>query len=200
MQKIYLYFIIAHLFQSIFKILFYFLFFYEIFISINFSIDLVSIHKNQVSLSMVTRLKHNRKLRGHVSAGHGRIGKHRKHPGGRGLAGGWHHKRIMFNKYHPGYFGKCGIRRFHQNMNETFMPTINVDQLWSLVPEERRAELVEKADETCAPIIDVTQHGYFKVLGRGLMPKCPVIVRCKSISAIAEKRIKSVGGVVQLVA
>ena len=36
---------------------------------------------------MVARLKQTRKLRGHVSMGHGRIGKHRKHPGGRGKAG-----------------------------------------------------------------------------------------------------------------
>ena len=48
----------------------------------------------------------NRKKRGHVSAGHGRIGKHRKHPSGRGNAGGQHHHRIMMDKYHPGYFGK----------------------------------------------------------------------------------------------
>ena len=41
-----------------------------------------------------------------MSAGHGRIGKHRKHPGGRGNAGGQHHHRIMWDKYHPGYFGK----------------------------------------------------------------------------------------------
>ncbi len=33
-------------------------------------------------------------------------GKHRKHPGGRGNAGGQHHHRINFDKYHPGYFGK----------------------------------------------------------------------------------------------
>ena len=44
--------------------------------------------------------------RGHVSAGHGRVGKHRKHPSGRGNAGGQHHHRIMMDKYHPGYFGK----------------------------------------------------------------------------------------------
>lgn len=31
-------------------------------------------------------------------------GKHRKHPGGRGLAGGQHHHRINFDKYHPGEF------------------------------------------------------------------------------------------------
>ncbi|CAG0882521.1 unnamed protein product, partial [Darwinula stevensoni] len=53
-----------------------------------------------------THRKKTRKLRGHVSHGHGRIGKHRKHPGGRGNAGGQHHHRINFDKYHPGYFGK----------------------------------------------------------------------------------------------
>ncbi len=55
---------------------------------------------------MSTNKKKTRKLRGHVSHGHGRIGKHRKHPGGRGNAGGQHHHRINFDKYHPGYFGK----------------------------------------------------------------------------------------------
>jgi hypothetical protein len=54
-------------------------------------------------------LSKNRKKRGHVSAGHGRIGKHRKHPGGRGNSGGQHHHRIMFDKYHPGYFGKASV-------------------------------------------------------------------------------------------
>ena len=53
-----------------------------------------------------TGLRKHRKKRGHVSAGHGRIGKHRKHPSGRGNAGGQHHHRIMMDKYHPGFFGK----------------------------------------------------------------------------------------------
>ena len=44
---------------------------------------------------MPTRLSKTRKHRGHVSAGHGRVGKHRKHPGGRGLAGGMHHHRYV---------------------------------------------------------------------------------------------------------
>jgi large subunit ribosomal protein L27Ae len=30
--------------------------------------------------------------------GYGRVGKHRKHPGGRGLAGGQHHLRIHFDR------------------------------------------------------------------------------------------------------
>ncbi|KAB8293304.1 hypothetical protein EYC80_007633 [Monilinia laxa] len=55
---------------------------------------------------MPTHLSKTRKHRGHVSAGKGRVGKHRKHPGGRGLAGGQHHHRTNMDKYHPGYFGK----------------------------------------------------------------------------------------------
>lgn len=45
--------------------------------------------------TMPTRFSKTRKHRGHVSAGHGRVGKHRKHPGGRGLAGGQHHHRYV---------------------------------------------------------------------------------------------------------
>lgn len=56
-------------------------------------------------------------MRGHVSHGHGRVGKHRKHPSGRGNAGGGHHHRILMNKYHPGYFGKKGMRVFRMNKN-----------------------------------------------------------------------------------
>lgn len=37
---------------------------------------------------MPPRLTNTRKHRGHVSASYGRIGKHCKHPGDRGLAGG----------------------------------------------------------------------------------------------------------------
>jgi hypothetical protein len=53
------------------------------------------------AVQMPTRLSNTRKLRGHVSHGHGRVGKHRKHPGGRGLAGGQHHHRTNFDKCKP---------------------------------------------------------------------------------------------------
>ena len=43
-------------------------------------------------------MKKTRKLRGHIVMGHGRVGKHRKHPSGRGKAGGMHHERILMNK------------------------------------------------------------------------------------------------------
>ncbi len=48
-----------------------------------------------LATGMPTRFSKTRKHRGHVSAGHGRVGKHRKHPGGRGLAGGMHHHRYV---------------------------------------------------------------------------------------------------------
>jgi large subunit ribosomal protein L27Ae len=37
---------------------------------------------------MTSRLRKCRKMRGHVCHGYGRVGKHRKHPSGRGVAGG----------------------------------------------------------------------------------------------------------------
>jgi len=141
---------------------------------------------------MTTGDKKNRKKRGHVSAGHGRIGKHRKHPGGRGLAGGQHHHRINFDKYHPGYFGKVGMRHFHLTRQSYFQPTINTDKLWTLVSEQTRLNYAK--DTSKAPVIDCSRAGIFKVLGKGLMPKQPVIVKAKFFSRSAEQKIKSVGG------
>lgn len=148
---------------------------------------------------MTTRFKKNRKKRGHVSAGHGRIGKHRKHPGGRGNAGGMHHHRILFDKYHPGYFGKVGMRYFHKLRNKFYCPTVNIDKLWSLVPQEVKDKAA--ATKGSAPVIDVTQYGYFKVLGKGVLPENQaVVVKAKLISKNAEKKIKEGGGAVVLTA
>ena len=106
--------------------------------------------------------------------GYGRVGKHRKHAGGRGMAGGQHHHRIHMDKYHPGYFGKIGMRQFHLKKNLHYRPEINVDRLWSLVP----AELKEKAKTNKEALtIDVTKFGFHKVLGKGVLPKVPIVVK-----------------------
>eukprot|EP00775_Hariotina_reticulata_P003648 gene3648-3909_t len=133
-------------------------------------------------------LRKHRKKRGHVSAGHGRIGKHRKHPGGRGNAGGQHHHRIMFDKYHPGFFGKVGMRHFHKQKNHYHCPIVNLDKLWALVGEEARESAAK--DSSSAPVIDVTKFGLFKVLGKGQLPEQPVVVKAKFFSKLAEKKIK----------
>jgi len=148
---------------------------------------------------MPTRFTKTRKHRGHVSAGHGRVGKHRKHPGGRGLAGGQHHLRINMDKYHPGYFGKVGMRYYHKLKNHFWKPVINVDKLWTLTSPETRQKFIGKKTEV-APVIDTLSKGYAKVLGKGRIPNTPVVVRTRFISRRAENKIKQAGGVVELVA
>jgi len=108
-----------------------------------------------------------------------------------------HHHRILFDKYHPGYFGKVGMRYFHKTMNKFHCPIVNIDKLWSLVPEAVK----EKVDgDSSAPLLDVTQHGFFKVLGKGDLPKQPMVVKAKFFSKLAEKKIKEAGGAVILTA
>ncbi|GAM38250.1 60S ribosomal protein [Talaromyces pinophilus] len=150
---------------------------------------------------MPTRLTKTRKHRGHVSAGHGRVGKHRKHPGGRGMAGGQHHHRTNLDKYHPGYFGKVGMRHFHLQRNHYWKPTINLDKLWSLVPEETREKYVAgNAPSDKAIVLDLLSLGYAKVLGKGRLPEVPIVVKARYVSKEAERKIKEAGGVIELVA
>lgn len=147
---------------------------------------------------MTARLRKTRKLRGSVSCGGGRIGKHRKHSGGRGNAGGLTHNRTAMDRYHPGYFGKKGIRVFALQRNKLFQPIINLDKLWSLVTENSRKLYADNKDRV--PVIDVTKAGYFKVLGKGFLPSQPVVVKAKFFSKIAEKKIKAIGGACVLTA
>uniref|UniRef100_A0AAQ4PCA2 Large ribosomal subunit protein uL15 n=1 Tax=Gasterosteus aculeatus aculeatus TaxID=481459 RepID=A0AAQ4PCA2_GASAC len=140
-----------------------------------------------------TKKTKTRKLRGHVSHGHGRIGKHRKHPGGRGNAG------VLHELIHPGYFGKVGMRHYHLKRSATHCPTINLDKLWTLVSEQTRINHSKKPDGP-APIIDAVHAGYYKVLGKGKLPKQPVIVKAKFFSRRAEEKIKAVGGACVLMA
>jgi len=141
---------------------------------------------------MTASLRKTRKLRGHVSNGHGRIGKHRKHPGGRGNAGGLTHHRTLFWRFHPGYFGKVGMRVFHLKKNPRWRPVVNLDKVWSLVTEETRKKYADSKDKV--PVIDVTKAGFFKVLGKGRLPNQPVIIKAKWFSKTAERRIKAIGG------
>ncbi|XP_050362969.1 60S ribosomal protein L27a [Nymphalis io] len=143
--------------------------------------------------NMATSKKKTRKLRGHVSHGHGRIGKHRKHPGGRGNAGGEHHHRINMDKYHPGYFGKLGMRNYHLRRNKEFCPVLNLDKLWTLVSEQSRLKYANATDGK-VPVINIVKAGYYKLLGKGKLPKQPVIVKAKFFSKTAEKKIKEIGG------
>eukprot|EP00919_Chromeraceae_sp_WS-2016_P039914 GHVR01095184.1.p1 GENE.GHVR01095184.1~~GHVR01095184.1.p1 ORF type:complete len:148 (+),score=22.97 GHVR01095184.1:1962-2405(+) len=147
---------------------------------------------------MTARLRKIRKLRGSVSCGGGRVGKHRKHSGGRGLAGGLTHMRTAMDRYHPGYFGKIGMRFFHLKRNKLHSPSINLDKLWSLLTE--KSKVVYAANKESVPVIDVTKAGFFKVLGKGFLPHQPIVIKAKFFSKKAEQKIKAVGGACMLTA
>lgn len=74
-----------------------------------------------------------------------------------------------------------------------------MDKVWSLVSKQTQKVYAEKKDGN-APVIDVIQAGYYKVLGKGMLPKQPVIVKAKFFSRRAEEKIKAVGGACVLVA
>ncbi|KAF3487394.1 hypothetical protein F2Q69_00056295 [Brassica cretica] len=77
------------------------------------------------------------------------------------------------------------------------LPDCQLDRLWSLDPEDVKA----KSTKDKVPLIDVTQHGFFKVLGKGHLPENrPFVVKAKLISKTAEKKIKEAGGAVVLTA
>jgi hypothetical protein len=52
---------------------------------------------------------------------------------------------------HPGYFGKVGMRYFHER--KVWKSTLNLDKLWTIVPDEVREKFLGKQNET-APVID----------------------------------------------
>lgn len=60
----------------------------------------------------------------------------------------------------------------------------------------------------CADVVDylvaltlfIIFQGYYKVLGKGKLPKQPVIVKAKFFSRRAEEKIKAVGGACVLMA
>uniref|UniRef100_A0A2K6TIR4 Large ribosomal subunit protein uL15 n=1 Tax=Saimiri boliviensis boliviensis TaxID=39432 RepID=A0A2K6TIR4_SAIBB len=98
-----------------------------------------------------------------------------------------HHQRINFDKYHPVYFRKVGMR------NQSSCPTVNLDKLWTLVSGQTQVNAA-KNKTGATPIINVVRLGYYKVLGKGKLPKQPVIVKAKFFSRRTEEKIKGVGG------
>lgn len=116
------------------------------------------------------------------------------------MAGGQHHHRIWVDRFHPGYFGKIGIRRFHMNKNHFLTTTVNIDELWKIAGEQVYVQAKDGKFGKKAVVIDAQKAGFDKVIGRGDLPKIPIIVRARLFSKDAEEKIKSVGGVCELTA
>merc|ERR1712216_695636 len=103
------------------------------------------------------------------------------------------HAQNCFRQVSPGLFRYVGMRYFHYKKNPHHMTTVNVDKLWSMVGLEQRKQYAKKTDGT-APLIDLTEFGIFKCLGKGKLPPQPIAVKAKFFSKEAEKKIKDAGG------
>jgi large subunit ribosomal protein L27Ae len=102
------------------------------------------------------------------------------------------------DKFHPGYFGKIGMRQFHILRNRNFTPVCNIDKLFNIAGEGVY-EAAKAGTGGKAPVIDLVEKGYFKLLGNGQIT-VPVIVKAKYFSKLAEQKIKSAGGACLLTA
>lgn len=96
------------------------------------------------------------------------------------------------DKFHPGYFGKVGMRYFHYKKNPHFRPLINLDQLHLLLTEEQRSS-------KAAATLDLNEFGYFKLLGRGVVDRA-FNLKVRICSDKAKERIEKAGGSVTLAA
>lgn len=140
---------------------------------------------------MIRKTRKIRKMRGSRTVGGGCSKKRRGagHRGGRGMAGGHKHKWTWMVKYDPDHFGKYGFKRPLKSIK--IFNTVNLDYL-----DEKSEELLKKGlaqKENDKIVIDVTDLGFNKVLGRGRITK-PLIVKSPKFSNLAVKKIEEVGG------
>jgi large subunit ribosomal protein L27Ae len=96
------------------------------------------------------------------------------------------------DKYHPGYFGKVGMRHFHVLKNRKFCDSVNLDKLFN-VAGEGVYDAAKTAPKGKAPVVDLIEKGIFKLLGNGQIT-VPVIVKAKFFSKLAEQKIVAAGG------
>lgn len=93
------------------------------------------------------------------------------------------------------------MRTFHTVKNRDFRPVANLDKIWTLVGPDA-LERAKKGEFTAknAPVIDMTDHGVFKLLGKGRLPKYPIVVKARYFSNLAQRKIKEAGGACVLTA
>uniref|UniRef100_M3Y4J9 Large ribosomal subunit protein uL15 n=1 Tax=Mustela putorius furo TaxID=9669 RepID=M3Y4J9_MUSPF len=122
---------------------------------------------------MPSRLRKTQTLWGHW--GHDHMSKHWKR-GGQSNAGDTYHHMINFDQYHSGYSGNAGMRHEHLKKNQSFCPSVNLDKWQPSISEWVNAT---RNKPRPAPIPVVVRSGYYEVLGKGNLPKQPVIVKAK---------------------
>jgi len=142
---------------------------------------------------VVRRRKKIRKFRGSRTHGYGRVGQHRKggSRGGKGRATGRKHGHMWsyIVKYEPNRFGKHGFHRPQELVREP--RTINIGEIDEKIDFLLENKIAEREENRI--VIDVTKLGLDKVLGKGKVTK-PLIVKAKSFTTSAIKKIEEAGG------
>ena len=90
------------------------------------------------------------------------------------------------------------MRHFHKLKNHYHCPIINLDKLWTLVGEEKRVECAKDKSKGARDRPHRPRH--LQAPRQGSAPEQPVVVKCRYISKLAEKKIKEVGGAAILTA
>lgn len=140
---------------------------------------------------MIRKTRKINKMRGSRSIGGGCSKKRRGagHKGGKGNAGLGKHHWTWTVKNDPNHFGKYGFKR-PQKMTNKIKP-VNIGYL-----DDNSEKLLAKGIATKEGdiiVIDVTDLGYGKVLGKGNLLK-PLIIKSPAFSASAEGKIQEAGG------
>lgn len=138
---------------------------------------------------MIRKSKKITKMRGSRTCGYGEAKKHRGagHRGGRGKAGGHKHKWLRTVKFMPNYFGKYGFKR-HPTLIKS-LKTVNVGEIEEFVLKNK--DLFEVEDGKI--VVDVTEFGYEKVLGKGKVSTA-MILKAVEFSEGAKEKINAAGG------
>ena len=92
------------------------------------------------------------------------------------------------------------LLRFLLRFPQLISIQINIDKLWTLVPQETRDEYINGSKKDTAPVFDLTAFGYGKLCGKGRLPEVPIVVKVRHISKEAEKKVTEAGGKVLLTA
>lgn len=145
---------------------------------------------------MIRKTRKIRKLRGSRSVGGGCTKKRRGagHRGGRGQAGGNKHHWTWMVINDPNHFGKYGFKRPQKTIQQ-FKP-INLSFIDNEIEKLLSQDIAVKEDGQI--VLDVTDLGYNKVLGKGNLSTSMVIKSPKfSKSAIA--KIEEAGGVAEII-
>lgn len=111
------------------------------------------------------------------------------HRGGRGNSGLHKHMWSWVVKYDPQHFGKYGFKRPQKAVFK--FQAVNLDFL-----DEKAQELVnngQATEEGGKIVIDVTEMGYNKVLGRGKLTQA-LVIKSPLFSQSALRKIEEAGG------